>query len=128
MTKILIVDDDEKMISLYRDILSKKGFNVLTSTNGKGGLKLAIQEVPSLILLDVMVPGISGSDVIDSLQRNERTRDIPVIFLTSLVTEEEVFDSKGEIGGRLYLSKSTGKKELIRRIREVIGSEKYSIS
>jgi len=128
MAKILIVDDDEKMITLYRDILSKEGFNVLTSTNGKDGLKLAIQEVPSLILLDVMMPEISGTDVIDSLMRNERTRNIPVIFLTSLVTEEEVFDSKGEIGGRLYISKSAGKKELLRRIREVIGSEKYSIS
>ena len=128
MAKILIVDDDEKMITLYRDILSKEGLNVLTSTNGKDGLKLAIQEVPSLILLDVMMPEISGTDVIDSLMRNERTRNIPVIFLTSLVTEEEVFDSKGEIGGRLYISKSAGKKELLRRIREVIGSEKYSIS
>lgn len=128
MAKILIVDDDEKMITLYRDILSKEGFNVLTSTNGKDGLKLAVQEVPSLILLDVMMPEISGTDVIDSLMRNERTRNIPVIFLTSLVTEEEVFDSKGEIGGRLYISKSAGKKELLRRIREVIGSEKYSIS
>ena len=128
MAKILIVDDDEKMITLYRDILSKEGFNVLTSTNGKDGLKLAIQEVPSLILLDVMMPEISGTDVIDSLMRNERTRDIPVIFLTSLVTEEEVLNSKGEIGGRLYISKSAGKKELLRRIREVIGSEKYSIS
>jgi DNA-binding response OmpR family regulator len=122
MTKILIVDDDEKMITLYRDILSIEGFNVLTSTNGKDALKLAVQEIPSLILLDVMMPEISGTDVVDSLIRNERTRDIPVIFLTSLVTEEEVFDSKGEIGGRLYLSKSTGKKELIRRIREVIGN------
>jgi CheY-like chemotaxis protein len=75
-----------------------------------------------------MMPEISGTDVIDSLMRNERTRDIPVIFLTSLVTEEEVLNSKGEIGGRLYISKSAGKKELIRRIREVIGSEKYSIS
>jgi len=45
MATILIVDDDEKMITLYRDILSKEGFNVLTSTNGKGGLKLAIQDL-----------------------------------------------------------------------------------
>jgi two-component system sensor histidine kinase/response regulator len=127
MTKILIVDDDEKMITLYRDVLSKEGFNVLTSTNGNDGLKLADQEVPSLILLDVMMPEISGADVIDSLLRNERTRDIPVIFLTSLVTEEEVFNSKGKIGGRLYMSKSTGKKELLRRIKEVVGNQ-YPVS
>ena len=127
MAKILIVDDDEKMLTLYRDVLSKEGLNVLTSTNGKDGLKLAAQEVPSLILLDVMMPEISGADVIDSLLRNERTRDIPVIFLTSLVTEEEVFNSKGKIGGRLYMSKSTGKKELLRRIKEVIGN-KYPVS
>jgi len=127
MAKILIVDDDEKMITLYRDVLSKEGFNVLTSTNGKDGLKLADQEVPSLILLDVMMPEISGADVIDSLLRNERTRDIPVIFLTSLVTEEEVFNSKGKIGGRLYMSKSAGKKELLRRIKEVVGNQ-YPVS
>jgi DNA-binding response OmpR family regulator len=126
MAKILIVDDDEKMLTLYRDVLSKEGFDVLTSANGKDGLKLAVQEIPSLILLDVMMPEVSGADVIDSLLRNGRTRDIPVIFLTSLVTEDEVLDSKGKIGGRLYMSKSAGKKELVRRIKEVLESKKYS--
>lgn len=120
MTKILIVDDDEKMIVLFRDILLEEGFKVFTSANGKDGLKLAVQEVPDLILLDVMMPEISGPDVIDSLQGNERTREIPVIFLTSLVTQEEVSDGEGKIGGRFYLSKSAGKKEFLRRIKEVI--------
>ena len=127
MTKILIVDDDEKAIAFYRDVLSEEGFKVLTAANGKDGLKLAIQEVPSLILLDVVMPEISGAEVLDSLQRNEKTSGIPVIFLTSLVTEEEVINSEGKIGGRFYISKSAGKKELLRRIKEVEGN-KYPVS
>jgi len=122
MAKILIVDDDERTITLYRDILSKEGFDVLTSTNGEHGLKLAVEEVPSLILLDLMMPGMSGEEVIGYLLRNEKTKNIPVIFLTSLVTEEEVTESKGKIGGCLYISKSTSNKEFIKRLIEVLGN------
>lgn len=123
MTTILIVDDDEKIIALYSDVLSKEGFNVLTSTNGNDGLRLAVQEVPSLILLDMLMPEIDGADVLDSLLKNERTRDIPVIFLTSLVTNEEVFRNKGNIGGRIFISKSADNKEFLRRIKEVLGNK-----
>ena len=67
MAKILIVDDNEKMRWLYQDILSSEGFDVLTAGNGEDGLKLAIENKPDLILLDVMMPHKKGGDVSEDL-------------------------------------------------------------
>ncbi|MDD5196868.1 MAG: response regulator [Candidatus Omnitrophica bacterium] len=120
MAKILIVDDDEKMRWLYQDILSSEGFDVLTAGNGEDGLKLAIENKPDLILLDVMMPHKKGGDVSEDLLDNNRTKDIPVIYLTSIITEEEVKAQQGKVSGRFIISKSSNRAELVRRINEVL--------
>ncbi|MFA4990192.1 MAG: response regulator [Candidatus Omnitrophota bacterium] len=122
MAKILIVDDDEKMRWLYQDILSSEGFDVLTAGNGEDGLKLAIENKPDLILLDVMMPHKKGGDVSEDLLDNNRTKDIPVIYLTSIITEEEVKAQQGKVSGRFIISKSSNRAELVRRINEVLPS------
>ncbi|MFA5176805.1 MAG: response regulator [Candidatus Omnitrophota bacterium] len=120
MAKILIVDDDEKMRWLYQDILSSEGFDVLTAGNGEDGLKLAIENKPDLILLDVMMPHKKGSEMSEDLLDNNRTKDIPVIYLTSIITEEEVKAQQGKVSGRFIISKSSNRAELVRRINEVL--------
>ncbi|MDD2927850.1 MAG: response regulator [Candidatus Omnitrophica bacterium] len=122
MAKILIVDDDEKMRWLYQDILSSEGFDVLTAGNGEDGLKLAIENKPDLILLDVMMPHKKGGDVSEDLLDNNRTKDIPVMYLTSIITEEEVKAQQGKVSGRFIISKSSNRAELVRRINEVLPS------
>ena len=122
MAKILIVDDDEKMRWLYQDILSSEGFDVLTAGNGEDGLKLAIENKPDLILLDVMMPHKKGSEMSADLLDNNRTKDIPVIYLTSIITEEEVKAQQGKVSGRFIISKSSNRAELVRRINEVLSA------
>ena len=118
--KILLVDDDEKMLKLFGDFLLKEGFEVISANNGNDGLRLANEQNPNLIILDVMMPGKDGGEVGRELLENNKTKNIPVIFLTSLVSEEETGKGGGKIAGRLYISKSTDKKELIKKIKELI--------
>lgn len=122
MAKILVVDDDGKEIELYRDILLSQGFDVLTAGNGEDGLKLAIENIPDLILLDVMMPKKNGGEVSKDLLKNNRTKDIPVIYLTSIITEEEVKAQHGRVSGRFVISKSSNRAELIQRIKEVLSA------
>ncbi|MFA5144540.1 MAG: response regulator [Candidatus Omnitrophota bacterium] len=120
MSKILIVDDNEKELELYKDILLSQGFEVLTAANGDDGLKLAIENIPDLILLDVMMPKKDGGRVSEELLENNKTKDIPVIYLTSIITEEEVKAQHGKVSGRLIISKSSSRAELMQRIKEVL--------
>ena len=122
MAKILVVDDDEKMRSLYQDILLSEGFEVLTAANGDDGLKLAIEKRPDLILLDVMMPLKKGGEVSDDLLENNKTKNIPVIYLTSIITEEEVKAQHGVVSGRFIISKSSNRAELVQRIKEVLSA------
>jgi len=122
MAKILIVDDDAKELELYQDILLSQGFDVLTAANGEDGLKLAIENTPDLILLDVMMPKKDGGKVSQDLLRNDKTKNIPVIYLTSIITEEEVKAQHGVVSGRFIISKSSSRAELVQRIKEVLAS------
>lgn len=122
MAKILVVDDDAKELELYQDILLSQGFEVLTAGNGEDGLKLAIANTPDLILLDVMMPKKDGGKVSQDLLRNDKTKDIPVIYLTSIITEEEVKAQHGVVSGRFIISKSSNRAELVQRINEVLST------
>jgi len=122
MAKILIVDDDVKELELYQDILLSQGFDVLTAGNGEDGLKLAIENTPELILLDVMMPKKDGGKVSKDLLENNKTKNIPVIYLTSIITEEEVKAQHGKVSGRFIISKSSSRAELVQRINEVLSA------
>lgn len=121
MAKILVVDDEEKVVDLYKDMLSKEGFSVLTATNGKDCLRLAEKEVPDLILLDVMMPGMDGGQTAQNLLENVKTKNIPIIFLTSIVTKEEEAEQEGKIGGRLFISKFSDREDILKKINDVLG-------
>jgi DNA-binding response OmpR family regulator len=122
MAGILIVDDDEKMLELYQAILSSEGFDVLTAGSGEDGLKLAIKNIPDLILLDVMMPKKDGGKVAQDLSGNNKTRNIPIIFLTSIISEEEAKAQHGIISGRFIISKSSNRTELVKKIKEVLSA------
>jgi DNA-binding response OmpR family regulator len=120
MDKILIVDDDERMLTLYSDILRREGYEVLTAADARKALELAVSAQPNLVLLDVMMPSLDGGDAFGYLSRNSSTKEIPVIFLTSLVKEDEVQAEKGRIGGREYISKSAPMPKFLATIREAL--------
>ncbi len=123
MVKILIVDDDDKERMLYQDMLLSEGFEVLTAASGDEGLKLAIKNIPDLILLDVMMPNKKGNEVSRDLLGNNKTKNIPVIYLTSIISEEEVKAQNGKSSGRFIISKSSNRAELVKRIKEVLSAD-----
>ena len=120
MTKILIVDDEERVLTLYSAILRKEGYEVLTVSNAKTAFEVAVSEQPNLVLLDVMIPAPDGGNAFAYLSGSASTKHIPVIFLTSLVDEDEVDAGKGMIGGREYISKSTSMAHLIDTVKEAL--------
>ncbi|MCK5720550.1 MAG: hybrid sensor histidine kinase/response regulator [Thiomargarita sp.] len=115
---ILIVDDNSQNLKVLGNILKKNGFlEVAFAESGEKALKfLETQEpLPSLILLDIMMPGISGFEVCKSLKSNAKTKEIPIIFLTAKTEKEDIITGL-ELGAVDYVTKPFNQKELITRI------------
>lgn len=121
--KILLVDDEKDFCFFVKNNLeTKKEFQVVTATNGKKGIELARTEKPDLILLDVVMPKMPGSDVAEILSTDTRTKNIPIVFLTGIVTKEEMgFEEPVQvIGGRKFIAKTVGPEKIISFIEEII--------
>ena len=123
MAKILIMDDNAMMLKLYSEILKSEGYEVLATSEAKIALDLAVSRTPDLILLDIMMPNLDGTRVYESLAGNPKTKGIKVVFLTSLVKEEEVSSGGGMIGKHDYISKSTPKDEFIKRVKQILSGK-----
>ena len=121
--KILLIDDEEDFCFFVKSNLeNKKEFRVITATEGKEGIELARSEKPDLILLDIVMPKMAGEDVADILSKDTRTKQIPVVFLTGIVTGEEMGSEKPtkKIGGRNFIAKTVGSKKIISYIEEIL--------
>ena len=117
MATILIVDDEPQMVRGLEDNLRFEGYQTLTAGNGERALALASSEAPDLIVLDLMMPGLSGWDVCRTLR--ERGLDIPIIMLTA--RGEETDQVRGlELGADDYVTKPFSLRELLARIRAVL--------
>jgi CheY-like chemotaxis protein len=113
----LAVDDEESLtffIKLNLQNEKRYDFQVTTANSGEEGLRLARSLRPDLILLDIIMPDLSGSEVAEKLQMDARTKNIPIIFLTAIVQKDEVSEEGGVIGGREFIAKPVGKEELVR--------------
>lgn len=117
--KILIVDDHQDSIFILQDRLDIEGFEVLTALDGATCISIAEEEKPDLILLDVMMPNMSGYEVCEHLARNEDTKDISIILLTALTNPEET--AKGfEAGAFDFIKKPFSRVELLARIKSAL--------
>jgi DNA-binding response OmpR family regulator len=115
MHKILLIDDDMELCSLLTEYLSDEGFDLETCHDGQAGLECALAQAHDLIILDVMLPGCNGFEVLKKLRKQS---DIPVLMLTA--RGEEVDRIVGlEIGADDYLGKPFNPRELVARIRAV---------
>lgn len=114
--KILIVDDEPKIVDLVRTYLEKDGYKTLVAYDGKTALELARREKPALIVLDLMLPEVSGLDVCRQLRA---TSTVPIIMLTA--RDEETDKLIGlELGADDYVTKPFSPKELVARVRAVL--------
>jgi two-component system, sensor histidine kinase and response regulator len=112
---ILIVDDNPANIQLLGNNLRQDGVNIAIATDGKRAIQITQTKMPDLILLDIMMPIMDGYEVCKILKDNEKTRDIPIIFLTAKVSPEDIL--KGfELGAVDYITKPFNSHELIARV------------
>ncbi len=120
-SKILIIDDEEDVCVYLRSVLERTGkFEVWATTSPAEGIDLAKSNHPDLILLDIIMPEMDGTDVAEELHDNRSTRDILIVFVTVLAKREDVEGSEGIIGGHPFISKSIRKEELIARIESLL--------
>lgn len=120
MTRVLVVDDDAPIRLLCRVNLEAEGIEVLEAGDGRAGLEAARQELPDVILLDVMLPRMDGWQVAEKLVDEAATAEIPIVFLTA---RAEFSDrARGlEIGGVDYVTKPFNPVELAPLIRDLLG-------
>jgi two-component system phosphate regulon response regulator PhoB len=113
--RILVVDDEADITALVAYHLAKAGFRVSTAANGPDALKAAREERPDIVILDLMLPGVSGYDVLADLRKREETRDVGVILLTA--RKEETDRIRGlSLGADDYLTKPFSPQELSLRV------------
>lgn len=123
--KILLIDDEEDFCFFVKKNLEHTGeFEVVPATDGKKGIALAREDKPDLILLDILMPEITGSDVAEILLNDPKTKQIPLIFLTAVVTKEEIgVESIKEIGNQNFIAKPVDIERLISCIKKVLGEK-----
>ncbi|WP_103670321.1 response regulator [Pseudanabaena sp. BC1403] len=115
MKRILIIEDNQQVLEDVEEVLSLKNFHAITAQNGIGGLQMAEEEHPDLILCDVMMPELDGFDVLKILRQNPLTANIPFIFLTAKNSRTHMREGM-ELGADDYLTKPFTSQELLKAI------------
>lgn len=117
--KVLIIDDEEHIVELIKYNLEASGFTTFEAYNGNDGLKTAKKEVPDLILLDLMLPGIDGLEVCKRIRNDDKLKNVPIIMLTA--KSEEIDKILGlELGADDYITKPFSVRELNARVKAVL--------
>jgi DNA-binding response OmpR family regulator len=119
--RILVVDDDENILSLERTILEQKGFHVTTAAGGDEALKLLGEHSFDLVLLDVMMPDRDGFEVCRQIKQDPRTRTVPVIFLTAKGGGEALAEGF-ESGAVMYINKPFTANKLLTIVNTMLES------
>lgn len=111
--RILLIDDERDLITLLKMNLEKtERFEVLLASDGTTGIQIAKEKHPDYIVCDILMPGMSGTEVAEILLENRNTKEIPLIFLTALATREEVANKMGT-DGRYYMAKPATTEDII---------------
>ncbi|TCM44484.1 two-component system cell cycle response regulator DivK [Kribbella orskensis] len=117
--RILVVEDNPKNLKLVRDVLQYSGYEVLEATSGEDGVRLAVEESPDLILMDLQLPGIDGVEALRQIRASDRTRGVPVVAVTAFAMDhdrERAFDS----GFSGYVEKPISVRRLPQQIRDFL--------
>ena len=125
--KVLIIDDERDMVKILGRRLTIEGFEFLYAQTGKDGLMTAQEEKPDLIILDVMLPKMSGFEVCEKLKRNPLTQEIPIIICTGkgYKGDTEIFR---ELGAEVYIEKIESMSVLIEHVNRLLGRNRKDSS
>ena len=117
--KILVIDDEPELSKAIEVRLTKYGYTIVVADNGSEGLLKAIVEKPNLIILDIMMPGLNGLEVLRRLKDNLDTRDIPVVILTCKGDSQFIFKAQ-DLGVQDYIIKPFESVELLEIVNKYI--------
>jgi CheY-like chemotaxis protein len=120
---ILIVDDEPEFLKMVKMRLDANGYTVLTASDGQTGVAKAKQLVPDLILIDIMMPNMSGGDVVHLLKADLKTANIPVIFITAVLGRvEEEQNQQINVNNKFYpaISKPFDPEKFLKKIQEAL--------
>ena len=117
---ILAVDNEKYVVDIVKLILEREKYNVLSAYSGEECLKKALDEKPDLILLDIMMPGMDGWQVLEELKKDTATKDIPVAMLTvkEQILSDEELKEKGAVD---YITKPFVREDLVKRVKSLLG-------
>ena len=118
--KILIIDDDAGYSNILRELFAMEGYDVATAIDGDEGLRKILSERPSLVITDVLMPGVDGFQLLRAIRKNEELKDLPVLFYTGSYLDEEDRKLAREIGVTRYLTKPLMPSQLIHVVKEVL--------
>ena len=120
MKHILFIEDESALQKTLGEVLRENGYEVISALDGESGLKLAKTKKPDLILLDLILPKLSGFEVLKQLKKDEETKDIPVIVLTNLEGVGDV-EKAMELGATTYLVKANySLKEVVDKVKTAL--------
>ncbi|MCX6817398.1 MAG: response regulator [Candidatus Aenigmarchaeota archaeon] len=119
--KILVVDDEESLRELVSAVLEHEGYDVATASDGEDCLNKLKTMSPDLILLDMMMPGMSGREVCDKIRKDPKTRGLKIAFLTVAKFSEAGKDILKEMKVLDYINKPFDNDDLVKRVKKMIG-------
>jgi DNA-binding response OmpR family regulator len=117
--RILVVDDESDVVLIIKTTLQAEGYDVASATNGKDALEEAFETLPDLIVLDVMMPGMTGFDVLRELKANESTATVPVVMLTGVSDKKKIQEAL-ESGIDYYVVKPFDFDDLLGKIKHAL--------
>lgn len=122
MKKIMIVEDDPTLRDIYTTRFRAEGYEIVTASDGEAALTVAVQEKPDLILLDIMMPKISGFDVLDILRDTEETKNAKIIVMSALSQTADIEKGKN-LGANAYMVKSqVTLSEVVEKVKATLAS------
>ena len=117
--RVMIVEDNELNTKLFHDLLEARGYDILQTRDGMEALKMARSEKPDLILMDVVMPKVNGFQATRKLSRDERTKHIPIIIVTSKDQKTDIMWGKRQ-GAQDYLIKPADEKQLLSTVSRLL--------
>ena len=118
--KILVIEDEKDLAEALKIKLGSAGFIALTANDGESGLEMAMAEQPDLILLDIVLPGMTGVEVLEKLREDEWGKDVSVIFLTNMDDDKSIAQAMVHRSSGYIVKSNTKLEEIVEKVRETL--------